>query len=182
MGGQGQFSFVQAKVCVTMNADLNVLQLFESLGEAPYTVFSKNLRVALTTIFFNISCLGLSKALDGGVRDQLLLSLLGVSILSCTIPLPQLISCAQVLGSESTESEAVYRALVAIGNVVGLVAIDLDIQIAKSLFQAYAAKQSGSPLGSDETAQLKPLLRSAASTFPEDRIRSISAEIFMLLV
>ncbi|KAJ2927584.1 hypothetical protein H1R20_g9510, partial [Candolleomyces eurysporus] len=70
----------------------------------------------------------------------------------------------RVLSSETTDSEAAYRTLVAIGNI------------------AHVSKQSGSVLGGAEAGQLKQLLRTVASTFPEDRVRAISAEIFVLLV
>ncbi|KAF6763887.1 phospholipase A-2-activating protein [Ephemerocybe angulata] len=79
------------------------------IGEAPYPLFSKNLRVALVTVLFNISCLGVSSPLDAGV-----------------------------VGAESNDSEAAYRALVAVGNI------------------ASAAKQSGAALGGDATGQLMP--------------------------
>ena len=50
---------------------------------------------------FSISVLGVLSPLDAAIRDQLLLSLMGL------------------LSSETTDSEAAYRALVAVGNLVG---------------------------------------------------------------
>ncbi|OBZ65658.1 Phospholipase A-2-activating protein [Grifola frondosa] len=76
-----------------------VKELLDALGEAPYAVLTKPLRVALATILFNISCVGLRERLPDDLR-----SLHTALIL-------------QILQTERVDSESAYRALVALGNI-----------------------------------------------------------------
>jgi len=75
-------------------------KLFDTLGEAPFTLFSKNARVALATVLFNISAVVLSSPLAAATRSQYITALVAI------------------LGSERADSEAAYRTLAALGNTV----------------------------------------------------------------
>ncbi|EAU88837.2 phospholipase A-2-activating protein [Coprinopsis cinerea okayama7 len=121
-----------------------LMKLLQALGEAPFTIFGKNQRVALATVLFNISCVSLTTPLSPETRNQYITALLSI------------------LNTEKTESEAAYRTLVALGNIV------------------YTSKQ-GSRLDEAQIAQIRHLLGSLHATFPEDRVKSISQEISSLL-
>ncbi|KAI0086219.1 phospholipase A-2-activating protein [Irpex rosettiformis] len=73
--------------------------ILEKLGEAPYTVLSKPQRVALATILFNLSTIGLKQRLEPSLHALLVTLVL------------------QTLQSEKNDSEAAYRGLVALGNI-----------------------------------------------------------------
>ena len=116
-------------------------KLLNTLGEAPFTIFNKNQRVALSTILFNISCVGLKSPIPASARQVFLVVLLAI------------------LGAEKSESEAAYRALVALGNTV-----------------------KTSSLNAQQKGEIRQLLTSVLpSAFPEDRIRSLAQEILSIL-
>ncbi|KAH6918330.1 phospholipase A-2-activating protein [Coprinopsis sp. MPI-PUGE-AT-0042] len=121
-------------------------KLLETLGEAPFTIFNKNQRVALSTILFNISCVALKSPIPTAARQTYLVVLLAV------------------LNSEKADSEAAYRALVALGNTV------------------HTSKKSGNALDQSQVGEIRKLLTSVLpSAFPEDRVRSLSQEIISAL-
>ncbi|THG97700.1 hypothetical protein EW026_g4355 [Hermanssonia centrifuga] len=119
--------------------------ILKKLGEAPYTVLSKNQRVALGTILFNLSCVGLRENLDSGLR---------------TLHVTLILS---ILQAETSDSEAAYRSLVALGNTV------------------YAAKQASKPLEASQAATAKQVLAHLPSVFLEDRIRNMASVISGML-
>lgn len=121
-------------------------QLLENLSQAPYAVLSKNLRVALATVLFNVSCFGLSSPLAAPIRNQHLRLTLGV------------------LESEADDSEAVYRAFVALGNVV------------------YFHNETGNNIfDSSQISDILQCIRALPSRFKEDRVRNIFEEIAAML-
>ncbi|KAJ8700517.1 WD repeat protein Lub1 [Pleurotus ostreatus] len=75
-------------------------KVFEGLSQAPYTTLNKTHRVVLATILFNVSCLALSAPSDASIRSKHISLIL------------------RILETERSDSEAVYRALVALGNMV----------------------------------------------------------------
>ncbi|KAF9484697.1 phospholipase A-2-activating protein [Pholiota conissans] len=119
-------------------------RILETLAQAPYGVLSKTQRVAVATILFNVSCQGLRFPLGLQLRDQTL-SLI-----------------AKILESETADAEAVYRALVALGNI------------------AYTAKTSQS-LSAVQTGEIAQCLRSLPTTFPDPRVKNVCTEIGELI-
>ncbi|KII89092.1 hypothetical protein PLICRDRAFT_40733 [Plicaturopsis crispa FD-325 SS-3] len=122
-----------------------VKQVLESLGDAPYELLNKTQRVALATVLFNFSCLNLGYPVQPDIRTAHLTLSLGI------------------LRAERSDSEAVYRVLVAVGNIV------------------YAAKSHGVPLESAQTAEIRQLIGPLPGSWPEVRIRDVSGEISGLL-
>ncbi|KAJ3515302.1 hypothetical protein NLJ89_g1841 [Agrocybe chaxingu] len=102
-------------------------------------------RVALATILFNASVEGLRNALISSVRHQL------VALVN------------KVLESETADAEAVYRTLVALGNI------------------AYAAKANGAPLPAPQVGEISQCLQSLPKQFSDPRIHNVIAEIGALL-
>ncbi|PPQ99219.1 hypothetical protein CVT24_009238 [Panaeolus cyanescens] len=117
-------------------------KVLETLLQVPYTSLNKTQRVALATAVFNISTEALRHPLGGSVRNQL------VSLLS------------KILESETADAEAVYRTLVALGNVV------------------YSAQGS---ISVGQAAEIALCLQSLPKQFNDARIKNISAEISELL-
>ncbi|KAI0761444.1 phospholipase A-2-activating protein [Irpex lacteus] len=128
-----------------MGDSLWAKDILEKLGEAPYTVLSKPQRVALGTVLFNLSTIGVREPLDPSLRSLLVTLVL------------------QILQSEKTDSEAVYRALVALGNI------------------AYAAKQQSIPLDDWQIDTAKESITALPNLFPEDRVKLVTSEISSLL-
>lgn len=111
------------------------VQIFDRLGEAPYTVFSKQPRIALSTILFkcvvlcsvqltgssviypSFSCICIREPASSHLRTAHVALILEVRSLSSHHP-GHLIDVRQILSTERAESEAAYRALVSLGNVV----------------------------------------------------------------
>jgi phospholipase A-2-activating protein len=129
----------------TINDGAWVQQVFEALSQAPYLSLTKAQRVALATILFNFSCLGLIAVVEPVVRGQHLSLIL------------------RVLQSETNDSEAVYRGLVALGNVV------------------YAAKAQEKPLDEVQVREVTESVRALPGTFGEERVQRIAEEIAQLL-
>jgi len=77
-----------------------VVELLNTLGEAPYALLPKGTRVALATVLFNLSCIGIRERLS----DALWNLLVGMVL--------------NLLADEKEEAEAAYRTLVALGNIV----------------------------------------------------------------
>ncbi|PCH37882.1 phospholipase A-2-activating protein [Wolfiporia cocos MD-104 SS10] len=115
------------------------------LSTVPYSNLSKAQRTALATILFNLSCIGLRENLNPEVR-----------MLVFTLVL-------QALRNETTESEAAYRALVALGNLL------------------YQAKQQGRSVDASQADSIRQSLTALRSAFPEDRIKDVSGEVLQLL-
>ncbi|KAI0345275.1 phospholipase A-2-activating protein [Trametopsis cervina] len=128
-----------------MGDSLWAKDILEKLGEAPFTVLSRPQRVSVGTILFNLSCIGLRERLDPALRS-----------LHVTLIL-------QTLQSEKTDSEAAYRALVALGNT------------------AYAAKEQSNPLEGWQVDTAKETVAVLPNVFPEDRVRSFASAVAALL-
>ncbi|KAI0683709.1 phospholipase A-2-activating protein [Cytidiella melzeri] len=120
-------------------------EILEKLGEAPYTILSKPQRVAVGTILFNLSCVGLRQRLEPELRTLLLTLVL------------------QTLKSETTDSEAAYRALVALGNI------------------AHAAKEQSNPLEGWQVDTAKESAATLPSVFSEERVSVMASAIAALL-
>ncbi|KAF8197500.1 phospholipase A-2-activating protein [Pholiota molesta] len=119
-------------------------RILETLAQAPYGVLSKTQRVAVATILFNVSCQGLRFPLERSLRDQT------VSLIT------------KILESETEDAEAVYRALVALGNI------------------AHASKNTQS-LSAPQKGEINQCLRSLPTTFPDPRVKNVCAEISALI-
>ncbi|KAF9446337.1 phospholipase A-2-activating protein [Macrolepiota fuliginosa MF-IS2] len=119
-------------------------QILEGLGQIPYTLLNKTQRVAFATILFNVSCSILRAPVDKALESKYLIVVLGL------------------LASETTDSEAAYRTLVALGNV------------------AYAAKKAGRQLLGTQIREANQCLGTLPNIFPEDRIKNISSVIAAL--
>jgi len=119
--------------------------VFDALSQAPYLSLTKAQRVALATILFNFSCLSLSTAVEPVVRGQHLSLIL------------------RVLQSETSDSEAVYRALVALGNIV------------------YTAKIQEKPLDVAQAGELREGVQLLLRVFSEERVQSVAGEVAQLL-
>ncbi|TCD70923.1 hypothetical protein EIP91_000829 [Steccherinum ochraceum] len=122
-----------------------VERILERLGEAPYTIFTKQPRIALGTILFNFSCVCLHEQASINLRTAHLALIL------------------EILATERTDSEAAYRALVALGNVV------------------FTASSTSNPLSSPQAEQAKQILANLPLAFNEDRMRAMAAGIRSLL-
>ncbi|KAF8891244.1 phospholipase A-2-activating protein [Infundibulicybe gibba] len=122
-----------------------IRQIFEALGQVPYASLNKTQRVALATILFNASCVNLKSPFESNIRDQ------------------HLALIFRVLESESADSEAVYRALVGLGNLV------------------VAAKEHDRPLSGSQSGETSQCTHALPTSFPEERIRNITREISALL-
>ncbi|KAG6843390.1 hypothetical protein H0H93_001190, partial [Arthromyces matolae] len=72
----------------------------EYLSQTPYSALNKAQRVALATILFNASCVALRTPVEKVFFQQLISLIL------------------QILNSENVDSEAAYRALVGLGNLL----------------------------------------------------------------
>jgi len=105
---------------------------------------NKAQRVALATVLFNVSCENLRSPLQVPVRDHL------ISLI------------AKILESETAESEAVYRALVGLGNVI------------------YACKANKAPLQEAQKSDISRCLGLLPTRFPETRVQNVAAEITAL--
>ncbi|PPR06426.1 hypothetical protein CVT26_004838 [Gymnopilus dilepis] len=113
--------------------------VLETLGQVPYTVLNKTQRVAFATILFNISCQGLRSPLGQSTRNQ------------------------TILEQETTDSEGVYRALVALGNI------------------AYVAKNTGNGLSAAQVGEISQCLQALPKRFTEARVQNVCNEIAALL-
>ncbi|KAF5358106.1 hypothetical protein D9756_001377 [Leucocoprinus leucothites] len=119
-------------------------QIFDALGQVPYTLLIKTQRVAFSTILFNASCAVLRSPVNDELQRQHLTLVLGL------------------LAAETSDSEASYRSLVALGNM------------------AFAAKKTGSPLSGAQIGEANQCLRALPNTFPEERTKSLAAAIAAL--
>ncbi|KAJ6563233.1 WD40-repeat-containing domain protein [Mycena sp. CBHHK59/15] len=121
-------------------------EMLKAVAEAPYAELTPSQRKPLATMLVNVSCVTLFTPLDSAGRA------LHVSLIF------------RVLEEEKSDSESVYRALVALGNVI------------------YASKQQNSPLDGAQAAHATRAMRDLPSRFPEDRFRNTVVEISALLV
>jgi hypothetical protein len=88
------------------------------------------------------------------------------------------------LQSEKSDSEAVYRALVGLGNVVSLIISDMRPSKSADHFcgQVHAAKKNNVPMESGQRHAIQQCIRTLpAATVAEDRIRGITEEMSRLL-
>ncbi|KZT09614.1 PFU-domain-containing protein [Laetiporus sulphureus 93-53] len=120
-------------------------QVLQELSAVSYNAMSKAQRIAFNTIFLNISCIGLREQLDPEIRAILFKSIL------------------QAIQNERTDSEAAYRALVALGNIL------------------CEAKQKGRSPDASQAKAIKQYLAALPAAFPEDRIEDVSKEVIELL-
>ncbi|KAG6828591.1 hypothetical protein H0H92_007381 [Tricholoma furcatifolium] len=119
-------------------------KVLETLGQAPYSSLNKTQRVALATILFNASCVALRTPVEKPFFDQLTSLML------------------RILESETVDSEAVYRALVGLGNL---------IHVSKTI-NLLDATQSG---------EIVQCIRALPNTFSEDRVQNVTREISALI-
>ncbi|KAG6909638.1 hypothetical protein DXG01_016420 [Tephrocybe rancida] len=119
-------------------------KVFEALGQAPYASLNKNQRVALATILFNASCVSLRTPLDKPFFDQLASLIL------------------RILESETADSEAVYRALVGLGNLL-------------------LASKAQNLLDAGQSGELAQCIRALPTIFPEERVQNVTREIAALV-
>ncbi|KAI0782211.1 phospholipase A-2-activating protein [Abortiporus biennis] len=123
-----------------------VHQILEKLGEVPYTTLTGAQRVALATVLFNLSCVALRQPLSPTIRSM-----------HTTLVL-------QILQTEKSDSEAAYRALVALGNII------------------YAANTSSSPLDTSQVELAKTSLNRLPLTFNEGRITNMATGVRGLIL
>ncbi|KAF7322314.1 Phospholipase A-2-activating protein [Mycena chlorophos] len=121
-------------------------EMLKLVAQAPYEKLTPMQRKPRATMVLNVSCLTLFTPLDAASRSV------------------HLSMIADVLSTEKTDSESVYRALVGLGNVV------------------YAAKQHKAPLGGADAALVTRSIKDLPSRFNEDRIRNVVVEVGALLV
>ena len=89
---------------------------------------------------------------------------------------------SQILSTEREDSEAAYRALVALGNVVSpYCSIFVRPTVAHICTQAYATTSSSNPLSGSQSEQAKQAVTSLATTFSEDRIKVMATAVRGLL-
>jgi len=141
-------SFEEEKGDVDMDAGSGgrwLEKVLEALGQVPYTVLNKTQRVALATVLFNLSCQGLRSPLKLSIRNE------AVSLIN------------KILEQETADSEAVYRALVALGNV------------------AHAAKSANTPLSAAQAGEIAQCLQALPARFQEARVKNVCVEIGVLV-
>ncbi|KAG6833074.1 hypothetical protein H0H87_011819 [Tephrocybe sp. NHM501043] len=119
-------------------------KVFEALSQAPYSSLNKNQRVALATILFNASCVLLRTPVEKPFFDQLASLML------------------RILESETADSEAVYRALVGLGNILH-------------------ASKAQNLLDAGQSGELVQCIRALPTTFPEERVQNVTQEIAALV-
>jgi len=123
-----------------------VNQILEALGNGPYEAFNKLQRVALATILFNFSCANLRTPVSSNVRSLYLTILLGV------------------LKAETSDAEAAYRALVALGNT------------------AHSAKAQNLPLDDTTSAEVRGVAAAVSLRFPNhNHIPDVASGIIRLV-
>ncbi|TFK76208.1 phospholipase A-2-activating protein [Pluteus cervinus] len=121
-------------------------EVLKGLSQAPYAALNKTQRVTLATILFNISCYNLRSPVSATFLEKLASHIF------------------VILENEKADSEAVYRALVGLGNL------------------AYAGKTKGARLGSAQSSKTKELLRALPTAFSsEERIQNVKKDILVLL-
>jgi len=120
-------------------------KVVETIGQAPYTLLNRAQRVALATVLFNVSCEYLRSPLQVPVRDHVILLI------------------AKILELETADSEAVYRALVGLGNAI------------------HACMTNKASLQEAQKGDISQCLQSLPIRFPETRIRNVAVEIAALL-
>ncbi|KAF8912027.1 phospholipase A-2-activating protein [Gymnopilus junonius] len=116
--------------------------VLESLGQIPYAVLNKTQRVAFATVLFNISCQGLRTPIGLSTRNQ-------------TISL--------INKAKTADSEGVYRALVALGNMT------------------HVAKGTNNKLSAAQAGEISQCLQALPSRFTEARVKNVCIEIGALL-
>ncbi|KAF8077719.1 phospholipase A-2-activating protein [Lyophyllum atratum] len=119
-------------------------KVFEALSQVPYASLNKTQRVALATVLFNASCVALRDPAEKGFFDQLTAMAL------------------QIVESETADSEAVYRALVGLGNLIH-------------------AGNAQTLLDAPQSGEIVQCIRALPATFPEERVQNITREIAALL-
>ncbi|KAF7295597.1 Phospholipase A-2-activating protein [Mycena indigotica] len=113
---------------------------------AGYDKLSPTQRKPRATMLLNVSCISLFTPMDSTTRSA------------------HLTMIAEVLTTEKSDSESVYRALVGLGNIV------------------YASKQHQVPLDAAQTALVGRAIKDLPGRFNEERIRGVVVEIGALLV
>ncbi|KAG5638990.1 hypothetical protein H0H81_008211 [Sphagnurus paluster] len=120
-------------------------KVFEALGQAPYASLNKTQRVALATILFNASCVALRIPVEKSYFDQVT----GLVL--------------RILESETVDSEAVYRALVGLGNLI------------------HIAKNQKTLLDASKAGEIIQCVRALPKIFPEERVQNVTREIVALV-
>ncbi|KAL1746286.1 WD40-repeat-containing domain protein [Schizophyllum fasciatum] len=126
----------------SLSAEPWLTKFLEGLTAVPYTALNKNQRVVLATILFNASCVALKAPIDAGICGKVVSLIL------------------QLLHSETNDSEASYRALVALGNLAHAHKAEIDPSLRGSAVE---------------------LLHGLPPVFGEDRVRNGAEEVAALL-
>jgi len=116
-----------------------------AVSTSAYSALNKAHRVALATVLFNISCAALRSDISQSYLTQHISLVL------------------KVLESETADSEAAYRALVALGNIVT------------------AAKTKNIGLDPSQAQDIRGRVVALPQVFAEERVKNVSAEIYGLL-
>ncbi|KAH9930746.1 phospholipase A-2-activating protein [Fomitopsis serialis] len=122
-----------------------VKTILQDIAQQPYNNLTKAQRVACATILFNLSCIGLREPLEPELTMFLYNSIM------------------TGLQQDTSDQEAAYRALVALGNIL------------------YAAREKGEKPNEAQVNAVKQCMSSLRSTFSDDRVKNVSAEIEELL-
>ncbi|KAG6880255.1 hypothetical protein C0992_001823 [Termitomyces sp. T32_za158] len=120
------------------------VKILDYLGQAPYASLSKTHRVAMATILFNASCIALRTPVEKAFFDQLVSLIL------------------RILESENTDSEAAYRALVGLGNLI------------------HASKARKLP-DVGQSVELVTRIKKTLIAFPEERVQNVIKEVTALV-
>ncbi|KAI5832367.1 PFU-domain-containing protein [Schizophyllum commune Tattone D] len=126
----------------SLGAEPWLLKLLEGLSAVPYANLNKNQRVVFATVLFNASCVALKAPIDPAICGQVVTLIL------------------QLLQIETADSEASYRALVALGNLAHARKAQIDPSLRGSAVE---------------------LLRGLPRVFNEDRVRNGAEEVASLL-
>ncbi|EPS96818.1 hypothetical protein FOMPIDRAFT_1038034 [Fomitopsis schrenkii] len=139
-------AFVNALQDTLYGDEAWVKTMLQEIAKQPYSQLTKAQRVACGTILFNLSCIVLKEPLGPDIC--------GYVYNLVTFGLQQ----------ETSDPEAAYRALVALGNLL------------------YAAKERNEKPGAEQVKTIKEILPSLCSTFSsDDRVKNVSSEIEELI-
>ncbi|KIY50770.1 phospholipase A-2-activating protein [Fistulina hepatica ATCC 64428] len=119
-------------------------KVLDEISKIPRASMNKKMRVILATIDFNLSCVALKTPMPPSLRSRVLLQILSI------------------VEYDMSDSEAIQRALVALGNLL------------------YAAKGSGISEEID-AARLTSAITALPTRYPEARIETAAKEVLNLL-
>lgn len=112
----------------------------------------------------SISCEGLKTRLEMSIRDAV------VDII------------IKILNEETTETEAVYRTLVGLGNFVCVIIITLSVvHINFHIYQAHSATTQHAPLTSTHMGDIQKILPAFSKQFTDSRVSNVCRDIALYL-